>query len=205
MWVYTLPMKRIKITAKTLVNIAYYATVLLLITGAFLFVNKLIKSNARLKLNQIELKSTQYKLNELNKQYDSVLQQKANSDAEKAAQDAKIQELEQEKIKLQNELQSKLDKQQQIAVLNSQKAYADSFSGQDAKMWIYMHESGNNPLARNYLGCLGIGQACPGSKLLAVCPTLEYNCEDAFFTNYMLARYGTWQNAMYFWQANHYW
>ena len=74
-----------------------------------------------------------------------------------------------------------------------------------AKMFIYMHESGNNPLARNSAGCLGIGQACPGSKLLAVCPTLDYACEDQFFTRYMLGRYKTWENAYAFWVANHWW
>jgi hypothetical protein len=75
-----------------------------------------------------------------------------------------------------------------------------------AKMYIYMHESGNNPLARNSTGCLGIGQACPGSKLLAVCPNLaDYACQDAFFTRYMTARYKTWENAYSFWLANRWW
>ncbi|HMS92486.1 MAG TPA: hypothetical protein PKC05_03255 [Candidatus Saccharibacteria bacterium] len=74
-----------------------------------------------------------------------------------------------------------------------------------AKMFIYMKESGNNPQARNSAGCLGLGQACPGSKLLAVCPTLDYACEDAFFTNYALSRYGSWEGALAFWQSHHWW
>lgn len=74
-----------------------------------------------------------------------------------------------------------------------------------AKMYIYMHESGNNPKAKNSAGCLGLGQACPGSKLLAVCPNLDYACEDQFFTSYMLGRYKTWENAYAFWLANHWW
>lgn len=75
----------------------------------------------------------------------------------------------------------------------------------DAKAFIYMHESGNNPKARNSAGCLGLGQACPGSKLLAVCPNLDYACEDQFFTNYMLVRYRSWENARAFWLAHNWW
>lgn len=74
-----------------------------------------------------------------------------------------------------------------------------------AKMFIYNKESGNNPLARNASGCLGLGQACPGSKLLAVCPSLDYACQDAFFTNYAISRYGSWEAALAFWQAHRWW
>ena len=73
------------------------------------------------------------------------------------------------------------------------------------KMFIYYNESGNNPIRRNSSGCLGIGQACPGSKLLAVCPDLDYNCEDKFFTDYANQRYGGWYNAYIFWRKNHWW
>jgi hypothetical protein len=76
----------------------------------------------------------------------------------------------------------------------------------DAKMFIYHKESGNRPTARNASGCLGLGQACPGSKLLAVCPDLnDYACQDAFFTNYALSRYGSWENAKAFWLAHKWW
>lgn len=82
---------------------------------------------------------------------------------------------------------------------------ASQADNSDAKLFIYMKESGNRADARNAGGCLGIGQACPGAKLLAVCPTLDYACEDMFFTNYMLARYKTWENAKAFWLAHHSW
>lgn len=73
------------------------------------------------------------------------------------------------------------------------------------KNWIYTEESGNNPTRYNSIGCLGIGQACPASKLLKDCPTMDYDCEDTWFTNYMLARYGSWQNAYYFHIRNGWW
>ena len=78
-------------------------------------------------------------------------------------------------------------------------------SSNDPKMFIYLKESGNNPLARNAGGCLGLGQACPGSKLLAVCPNLDYACEDAFFTNYAMSRYGSWEGAYQFWIGHNWW
>lgn len=82
-----------------------------------------------------------------------------------------------------------------------------TLSGGDAeyKLFIYNHESGNNPTRRNGSGCLGLGQACPGQKLLNVCPSLDYACEDAFFTNYALSRYGSWAGAYAFWVAHRYW
>lgn len=72
----------------------------------------------------------------------------------------------------------------------------------DAKLYIYMKESGNNPAAVNSLGCRGLGQACPGSKL--PCGN-DYACQDAWFTNYMQGRYGTWENARAFHMANGWW
>jgi hypothetical protein len=77
--------------------------------------------------------------------------------------------------------------------------------------FIYGMESGGkvvgncNPTARNAGGCLGIGQACPGSKLLAVCPNLDYACENAFFNNYAISRYGSWAGAYEAWQRQGWW
>ena len=79
-------------------------------------------------------------------------------------------------------------------------------SGEDAKLFIYNKESGNKTTARNSGGCLGLGQACPGSKLLAVCPDLnDYACQDAFSTSYAMNRYGSWDNAKAFWLAHNWW
>lgn len=75
----------------------------------------------------------------------------------------------------------------------------------DPKSCIYSHESGNDPTRYNSSGCLGLGQACPASKLLAVCPTMDYTCEDNWFTGYMESKYGTWANAWAFWQQNFWW
>jgi hypothetical protein len=101
--------------------------------------------------------------------------------------------------------------QQAAAARAAQAARASSpvptLSGSDAeyKLYIYNHESGNNPARANGAGCLGLGQACPGSKLLAVCPTLDYACEDAYFTNYAISRYGSWAGAYSFWLSHRWW
>lgn len=76
----------------------------------------------------------------------------------------------------------------------------------DPKMFIYLRESGNNPARWNSSGCVGLGQACPAQKLLAVCPDVnDYACQDAWFTNYAINRYGSWQGAYNHWQSNKWW
>lgn len=74
----------------------------------------------------------------------------------------------------------------------------------DAKSFIYEHESGNRTDAVNASsGACGLGQALPCSKM--PCSLQDYACQDNFFTNYMLARYGTWENARAFWQVHSWW
>jgi hypothetical protein len=77
--------------------------------------------------------------------------------------------------------------------------------------YIYGQESGGrivgncDPKAENASGCLGIGQACPGSKLTNVCPDLDYACENEFFTAYAINRYGGWEQAYNHWIAHGSW
>lgn len=83
-----------------------------------------------------------------------------------------------------------------------------------AKVFIYQKESSNVPckinggaIDCNYDGdrACGLGQALPCQKLTKVCRLSNYTCQDRFFTNYMKARYGTWNNAVAFWNINHWW
>jgi len=75
--------------------------------------------------------------------------------------------------------------------------------GNDAKAFIYAHESGNNPAATSPNGCFGLGQNCNGT-VRALCG-VDYACQDAYFTNYAISRYGSWEAAASFWQANGWW
>lgn len=76
-------------------------------------------------------------------------------------------------------------------------------SSNAAKAYIYNRESGNNPNATNPGGCYGIGQDCNG-VLRSQCGA-DYACQDAYFDAYAQRRYGSWEGAYAFWQANHWW
>jgi len=155
------------------------------------------------------------------------LEQKIQQERENL-ENQKVQELEKQKQTYEQQLKETNDKNKSLqndleaakqskaqktlttiasAVAPVQHAQAAS----DAKMFIYMHESGNRPDAVNSKGCVGLGQACPwGAKpaLLAACPNwaTDYACQDAFWTNvYMAKRYGSWDNAKTFWLAHSWW
>ena len=74
--------------------------------------------------------------------------------------------------------------------------------------YIYGQESGGrvtgncNPSAVNAGGCRGIGQACPGGKLPC---GADYACQNAWFNNYAIERYGSWAVAYNFHKANGWW
>jgi len=60
--------------------------------------------------------------------------------------------------------------------------------------YIFEHESRWNPAAVNGGGCTGLGQACPGSKLINACPNWRNDpiCQIRFFNGYAVGRYGSW-------------
>jgi hypothetical protein len=69
--------------------------------------------------------------------------------------------------------------------------------------YIYMHESGCRTDAINEIGACGIGQALPCGKM--GCGLGDYACQNAYFTNYAIQRYGSWASAYNFWVNNHWW
>lgn len=73
--------------------------------------------------------------------------------------------------------------------------------------YVIAHESGWRLGARNAGGCLGLGQACPGSKLIAACPNYATDaiCQIQFFSRYANGRYGSWRGAYNFWLVNRWW
>lgn len=129
--------------------------------------------------------------------------------------------IEQQLLDLQNKESVNAEKQKQIDDLNRQKqelekklqakqttkrVYAASYPIPEdaAKAYIYMKESGNNPGAINRSsGACGLGQALPCSKM--GCSLSDYACQDAWFTQYMKNRYGTWNNAKAFWDSHKWW
>lgn len=68
---------------------------------------------------------------------------------------------------------------------------------------IYQKESGCNTAAINEGGCRGLGQACPGSKL--PCSDYDWDCQNAWFTNYAVAVYGSIYNAYLYRISHNFW
>lgn len=145
-----------------------------------------------------ELNSKVDALNNTKTQLDSTATDKANLEKQ-------VEELNKVKQDLESQLQAKLAEKQRLASIGVQKVSAQSYSlpANQAKAFIYQKESGNNPAAVNSIGCRGLGQACPGSKL--PCSNSDYACQDAYFTNYAETRYGSWEAAYNFWQKNMWW
>lgn len=185
-----------------------------IVTGVLLgIIATVSKASNTVELQQVDLKT---------KQQEIEIKTKKSEELQKQLEDAhgdlkKLKSIEQENKKLQDDikaLQAKKAEEKRLAeakrkslaeravnaVTHTQTAYASSCG--DAKSCIYHHESGNNPSAVNSIGCRGIGQACPGSKLPC---GADYACQDAWFTNYAMTRYGSWENAWVFWQQHSWW
>jgi len=142
-------------------------------------------------------------------------QQKLELDIKAKELDTKLQEKlkETDDLKKQNDdlqIQLQAKKQQQaivasvkrpVTVVEAPRIVANCGDNQYAQ-YIYQHESGCNLNAINSIGCRGIGQACPGSKLPC---GADYACQNAFFTNYAISRYGSWYNAYQVWLVQHWW
>ena len=150
-----------------------------------------------------ELKQLQLHYTRLNDKLDAELQKEAQDKQKIQELEAEKQRLEQEKSRLEAELRAKRAKQQQDSQI-AVRPPGGAANASGAKLFIYMKESGNNPGAVNpSSGACGLGQALPCSKM--PCSLSDYACQDAFFTQYMQNRYGTWENAVAFWQRNRWW
>lgn len=121
----------------------------------------------------------------------------------------KLQEQQQQIDKLKSDVQARAAARQQtiaakVASYVAAPAEAAAVPSNGAKAFIYARESGNNPAAINASsGACGLGQAYPCSKM--PCSLSDYACQDAFFTQYAISRYGSWDGACAFWQAHGWW
>lgn len=182
-------------------------------------INNLVSNNQKLRLQNLQIKTKTDTIQQLEFNHDSI-QDQLKTEKEKGNQnEQKVKELEQKDLDnqkkiddLEAQVQAQLEKKrldaERLASANraltlTATASAASNNG-SAKMFIYMHESGNNPGAINKSsGACGLGQALPCSKL--PCSLSDYACQDSWFTNYMLQRYGSWENAKAFWQSHRWW
>lgn len=196
-------------------------------------ISSITKTDNKLKLKDIQLKSTTTDLIQLNLKYD-VLNKKLEKELDsKDHNESKIKELEQEKNKLQDEqkrlqaelqakAKAKTDAQEKLALAASTTAKAYAATGNSAKDYIYGKESGNCPTKwqGEYGGCpayhgvptnpdvgYGLCQATPGNKMAVMGAGWEtsYELQDQWCSQYAKDRYGGWSGAYAFWLSNKWW
>lgn len=196
-------------------------------------ISSITKTDNKLKLKDIQLKSTTTDLIQLNLKYD-VLNKKLEKELDsKDHNEVKIKELEQEKQKLQDEqkrlqdelqakAKAKADQQAKLAQAASMTAKAYAATGNSAKDYIYGRESGNCPTKwqGEYGACpayhgvptdpkvgYGLCQATPASKMAVMGEGWQtsYELQDKWCTQYAISRYGGWSAAYAFWITNHWW
>jgi len=178
-------------------------------------VSSITKHDNKLKLKDVQIKSTQSDLIQLNLKYDLLNTDLKKELDSKDHNEEKIKQLEQEKIELQKqqealqaELQAKADRKAadlaklQHAASITPTAYAATSCGDNQyASFIYQHESGCRTDAVNSIGCKGIGQRCGDLP----CTLQDYACQNNWFTNYAETRYNGWYGAYLFWQQHHWW
>jgi len=185
-----------------------------------------IKHNReQIQLKEIQLQDRSADLKQLQIDYEQLNQKLDTTDKSKTEEINRLQEeknkLEQERQRLESELQAKLKRQadERIALQNAANRASGTATASAApkpvvgsvgncgdnvyKQFIYQKESGCRTHIYNSIGCYGIGQACPGSKV-AHCGA-DFACQDAWFSNYAIQRYGSWQAAYNFWVKNNWW
>lgn len=192
-------------------NFYKIAAVVVVVLFTVLAAHNLVDNQNQLHIQKIQVKSKNAELKTLELKYDSLQIELNKTDKTNKEQIDKLQQerdkLEQERKRLEGELQAKKASKLQVAstsIPGSGTASAASNCGTDPYMsQIYMRESGCRVGAVNPIGCTGLGQSCPASKI-AHCG-LDWACQNAWFTNYANVRYGSPAGAWAFWQRNSWW
>lgn len=208
-------MKRIQLILASLLILGF--------TG--LGVHNVVANENKIKLREIELKSTTTELKELELRYDGLNKNLEKELHEKTQNQEKIEQLEKEKQDLEKkrqELEQQLSAKREAARLAAEKirnaasftskAYAASGSCAD---WIVAagitdtynatelirRESGCNPYAVNKSsGACGVAQELPCGK--SGCSLGDGACQVKWMNGYVMGRYGSWAAAVSFHDRN---
>lgn len=154
------------------------------------------------KTNQATLEK---KINQQQAELDKKLQELEHSNLNAQQLQEQTLRLEAEKVELQKQVQAKKNKvyAESIKSPSAPQVVVPNCGDNEYAHFIYMHESGCRTTALNSIGCYGIGQSCPASKI-AHCGA-DYACQNAWFSNYAITRYGSWAGAYAFWQSHRWW
>lgn len=169
----------------------------------------------KIQFREIEIKSQEVRLKEINQQYEEILKSHTETEAERRQQSEKIKQLEAERERLQSELQAKRDKQrldkENLAQavrssLGENIAYAGGCEAWIAQAGIVdtinaieliRRESNCNPNAVNgSSGACGVAQELPCGK--SGCVLGDGACQVRWMNDYVQSRYGSWANAVAF-------
>lgn len=183
---------------------------IIIVAGTLNAAHELQTNNQQIKLKEIKLRNIEAELKELDSDYQTLREDHTKTIEQKQQE---IEQLKQREKELQTQLQARQAEKARLAKLQTtQKVYAATppVSGSRGncgdnvyKQFIYQHESGCDTNRWNSIGCYGIGQACPSSKI-AHCGA-DFACQDAWFSNYAIQRYGSWEGAYQFWLAHRWW
>lgn len=192
--------------------------VIALIAFTALGIQTFAQRENRIQFQEVQLKSKQTEIKQLQIDYDHLNDKQDEVQQNHQATEQELQQLQKEKddlLKRQQELEQQLSAKQAAQKLAAEKLNsAASLSatasasgvcntGNEYKDFIYNKESSCNPAAVNHIGCRGLGQACPGEKL--PCSDDDWNCQDIYFSEYAMNRYGSWEGAYQFWLSHHWW
>lgn len=154
------------------------------------------KAQEQLDQNEITEKEFQQKIEKLNKEKEELNKQlQAKREAEEKARKATVYAAEAPKtVQITGTCQEWMNK---AGITDQQNAY-----------FIFMKESGCNPQSRNRSsGAYGVCQALPASKMVSAGSDYLTNpvTQMKWCQSYALGRYGSWANAVAFWNRNHWW
>ncbi len=183
--------------------------VLALVAFTAIGISSIVNREQKLEFQKVELQSKQAEIKQLQIDYQTLDKKQNEVDRTNQVEIERLNKEKEDLLKRETELERQLSAKreaQRIAATKLQLTSSVSASGCNTgnqyKDFIYMKESGCNPSAVNSIGCRGIGQACPGSKLPC---GADFACQDAYFSNYAIQRYGSWEAAYSFWLRNSWW
>lgn len=196
-------------------NYKRIVAIVIVLLFVVLGIHNIVDNQNKIRLKNIQLKSTSTKLKTLEKQYDQ-LEKDNKSTTEQQQQ--KLQELEKQKADLEKQLSLKKAKLQMAStnIQGTGTAYAEPdatailsgcvtgyTSSNYALNQIIAHESGGRSCATNAGGCFGLLQACPGSPLRVACGGNPECQIDWFIRNKTGGR--SWEAIWALWQTQGWW
>lgn len=182
-----------------------------------------IRHNHQLRLQEQLVQEKQQEVDNLQRSVDDAIKQLDQHEITEQEFQEQIEKLNKEKEELNKQLQAKheAEKKAQVAYAAEQKQQvtrptgtcqewmtAAGITDQTNAYFIFSKESGCNPTARNRSsGAYGVCQALPASKMASFGSDYLTNpvTQMKWCQSYALSRYGSWANAVAFWNKNHWW